>query len=85
MAKQLLEKYYCTIKNWVMRPNAEDFAEMIQNIDEIANWIGKGVNSETIEKKESSIDREKLIKLIMSLPEEKLLLINEYVEKINTH
>ncbi|MGG3455155.1 hypothetical protein [Paenibacillus rhizolycopersici] len=85
-ATQLFEKYYRPVyKHWGMEPNAEEFAEKIQEIDELACRIGKGVKSlKTIDKNSSSIDKEELIRLIIELPEEKLLRVYEYVKKINT-
>ncbi|MEK3695483.1 hypothetical protein NYE33_00475 [Paenibacillus sp. FSL R10-2199] len=55
-ATQLFEKYYHPVyKNCGMEPNAEEFAEKIQKIDEIANRIDTGVNSETSALKVSSM------------------------------
>lgn len=43
-ATQLFEKYYRPIyKHWGMEPNAEEFAEKIQKIDELAGRVGTGV------------------------------------------
>jgi hypothetical protein len=43
-AIQLFEKYYRPVyKHWGMEPNAEEFAEKIQKINELAKWIGTGV------------------------------------------
>ncbi|WP_373231956.1 hypothetical protein [Cohnella sp.] len=83
-ATQLFEKYYRPVyKHWGMEPNAEEFAEKIQKIDELANRIGTEVNLKTSASKANSIDRERLIELIMELPEEKLFLVREYIDKIN--
>jgi len=80
-ATQLFEKYYRPVyKHWGMEPNAKEFAEKIQKIDELAS----GLNLKTSVSKVSSVDRGKLLELIMELPEEKLLLVYEYVNKINT-
>ncbi|MFD2611292.1 hypothetical protein [Paenibacillus gansuensis] len=85
-ATQLFEKYYRPVyKHWGMEPNAEEFAKKIQKIDELACRLGMGVkNIKTFDSKASPIDKEKLIRLIMELPEGKVLQVYEYVKKINT-
>ncbi|MFD2330138.1 hypothetical protein ACFSR7_12880 [Cohnella sp. GCM10020058] len=81
-AGQLFEKYYQSVyKYWGMEPNAEDFAEKILNINELTNRLGAKI-IKNVTPTASILEREKLIERIKNLPDEKLLLIEEFLKKI---
>ncbi|WP_068778512.1 hypothetical protein [Paenibacillus sp. GM2] len=82
-ASQLFEKYYRSVfKHWGMEPNVEEFAEIIQEIDELASRIGAEVNYNAFAKKARSIGKDELIELIKELPEEKLFLVYEFLKNL---